>query len=93
MDTLALIKFVQQHTGDINEQAKILAAYGPPPEEGFAPKQKLPVQNDIPSLSLKQETVGGDLAGLDYGVPAPMFGEKGNEPPSLGQLLVGEING
>lgn len=92
MDTLALIKFVQQHTDDIDQQAKILAAYGPPPEE-FEPKQKLPVQNDIPSFSLKQNSVGGDLAGLDYGVPAPMFGEKGNEAPSLGQLLVGDING
>jgi hypothetical protein len=92
MDSLALIKFVQKHTDDVNEQARILAAYGPPPEETEL-KQKLPVQNEIPSLSLRQNSVGGDVAGLDYGVPAPMFGQKGNESVSLGQLLTGEIDG
>ena len=93
MDTLALIKFVSQHTQDIDEQARILATYGPPPEEGFQPKQRLPVQNDIPSLSLKQNNVGGDLAGLDYGVPAPVPGSHKDEAPTLGQLLTGDING
>jgi hypothetical protein len=92
MDTLALIKFVQKHTDDMNEQARILATYGAPPEE-LEPKQRLPVQNEIPSFSLKQDSVGSEIAGLDYGVPAPMFGEKGNEPPSLGQLLTGEVDG
>lgn len=88
-----LLNFVQGQTGNIDEQAEMLAAFGAPPEEELAPKQKLPVQNDMPAFSLKQAGVGTDLAGLDYGVPAPVFGQKGSGELSIGELLTGDIDG
>ena len=92
MDNLfQLIRMAQSQSGDVKEQAKILSAFGPPPEE-FEPKMNLPVQNDLPSFSLKQPGLGGELVGKKHGVPAPMFGEKGARELSLGEILIGDTD-
>lgn len=93
-ELLQLLKFVQQQSSDEKVQAEMLSVLlEEPPPEDFTPKAQLPVENELPAFSLKQPGVGGDLAGLDFGLAAPLFGETGSGPPSLGALLTGEING
>jgi hypothetical protein len=93
-ELLQMLKFVQQQSDDENVQAEMLSVLlEEPPPEDFNPKVKLPTENELPAFSLKQPGVGGDLAGLDFGLAAPLFGEKGGGPPGLGELLIGEIDG
>ena len=90
-DLMQMLRFVQTQTHDIDKQAEMLAAFGPPPEEEITPLQNLPVQNELPAFSIAQANVGGDITGLDYGVAGPVFGQAGE--PTLGDILMGDFNG
>ena len=95
MNFMELLKFAQSQTKDEGRQVEIMASLlGEAPAEDFTPPPaKLPTQNELPAFSVKQDGIGGDLAGLDFGVAAPLFGQKADREPSIGELLVGEING
>lgn len=91
MSPLELMKFVQVHV-PATDQLHALAAMADAPAEDYVPLSPLPAQNVLPSFKLGDGGLGSILSGQNYGVPAPIFGEKDSSPPSIGQLLVGEIN-
>lgn len=86
---LELIKLVQGTARNESEQVRLLASLAEPPGEDFEAKMKLPVTNDLPAFNLGSG-LGSTIAGQDYGVAAPVFGQSGGGEPSLGQLLIGE---
>lgn len=92
MSPLEMLKFVQGSGRSEAEQLKMLAAMGDAPEEEDQIPLKLPVQNDIPAFKIGDGSVGSQLLGQDYGVPAPVFGEHDQSQPSIGQMLVGDYD-
>jgi hypothetical protein len=92
MNPMDLVKFVQAHI-PAPDQVHALAALSDAPPEDYIPKIRLPTQNTLPAFKIGDDSPGSILAGQNYGVPAPVFGEKGSEPPTIGQLLVGEVDG
>lgn len=91
MNPFDLIKFVEENV-DSSEQLHALAALADAPGEDLVAKVRLPVQNEIPAFSLGNGKIGSMLAGTNYGVPAPVLGQAASKSPSLGELLIGDIN-
>lgn len=93
MNPLELIAFVESNIPEA-EQLNALALLADAPEEDFKALMRLPVTNDLPAFHIGPEGLGSSLVGANYGVAAPLPGQ---EPvaaePSIGELLVGEING
>ena len=92
MGPLELLKLVQGTARTEAEKLQALAGLADAPPEDFEPKMKLPVQNDIPAFKLGTGDLGSILAGLDYGVAAPVIGQDTSGDASIGQLLIGEEN-
>ena len=90
MNPLELLKLVQGTARTEAEKLQALAGLADAPSEDFEQKMRLPVQNDIPAFKLGTGDIGSILAGLDYGVPAPVIGQESGGDISIGQLLIGE---
>ena len=91
LSPLELVKLVQAHNVPESEQAEVLAALADAPPEDFAANMPLPTPNKLPAFKLGGKDLGSILAGKDYGMAAPLPGEKMQEEPTIGQLLVGEM--
>lgn len=92
LSPLDLVKFVQGHTTNPQEQLHHLAALADAPGKDYAPKIRLPVQREVPAFNVGDGSLGSILADQEYAMPAPVIGESGKGPPSIGELLVGDIN-
>jgi len=89
MNPMELLKFVQSQFSSESDQVNALAALADAPPEDYQPLISLPMQNKIPAFKLGNGSLGSILANQDFGIAAPMIGEKSGVP-SIGQLLVGE---
>jgi hypothetical protein len=93
LSPLDLVKFVKSYSTNPQEQLQHLAALADAPGEDFESKIKLPMQRDIPAFNLGDGSLGSVLADQEYAVPAPVPGQENAQVPSVGELLVGEIDG
>ena len=93
MNPLELVRFVESVLPE-HERANALALLADAPGEDFLAKIPLPVQNELPAFRVGTNTLGSNLANLNYGVAAPVFGEEpATLDKSIGELLTGEIDG
>lgn len=93
MGPLELMKFVESTVEGADEQLAALALLADAPGDDFTAPVRLPVQNELPAFKIGDGSLGSHLAELDYGVPAPVLGQPIEESQSIGDLLIGEING
>lgn len=93
MDPIEIFKFVQSQLSEGPDRLHALAALGDAPPEDFQPLMRLPVQNPIPAFKVGNDDLGNLLANQNHGVPAPVLGQDPAEAPSIGHLLVGDIDG
>ena len=90
MDPLDLLKLVNSTQRSEADKLQALAAMADAPGEDFMRGVKLPTQNAIPAFKLGNGGLGSMIAGTDYGIAAPVIGQKSNYNQSIGQLLIGE---
>lgn len=92
MNPLELIRFVEANV-EGPQQLNVLARMADAPDDTFAPVMQLPVQNEIPAFRLGDKGLGSSLVNIDYGTAAPVPGQIQEVPKSLGELLIGEVDG
>ena len=94
MSPLELIAFVESMVEGKDAQLNALALLSDAPGEDYQAKIPLPTTNELPAIKLGNNSLGANLANVNYGVAAPVPGkEQAPADMSIGQLLTGDLNG